>query len=123
MKKRVLLVEDNMDMVDIMRKGLEFLGYEVMVAENGLQAVEFAAEQSPDIIVMDILLPKVDGLEATSLIRKNPKTQSTPILAATALALPGHKEKCLQAGCDDYIAKPFTHRQLDAAISRLLLKS
>lgn len=120
MKKRVLLVEDNLATVDVMRQELEFLGYEVTVAENGVEAVEMAQSELPDLIVMDILMPKMDGLLAASRIRENPKTQSIPILAATAKALPGDREKCLQSGCDDYLAKPFTHRELGAAIRRLL---
>ncbi len=120
MKKRLLLVEDNPATADIIQTELEFLGYESMVADNGKKAVEMAVSQLPDLIIMDISLPKMDGLEATSLIRKNPKTKAMPILAATARALPGDKEKCLQGGCDGYIAKPFTHRELGAAIKKLI---
>ena len=120
MKRKILLVEDNPATVDVILKELEFLGYESIVAEDGKEGVDKAASQMPDLIIMDISLPKMDGLEATSMIHKNPKTQSIPILAATARALPGDKEKCLQAGCDDYIAKPFTHRELGAAIKKLL---
>jgi CheY-like chemotaxis protein len=120
MKKKILLAEDNAATVDVMQKELEFLGYESMVAKDGKEAVEMAASCLPDLIIMDISLPKMDGLEATSLIRKNPKTESIPILAATAKALPGDKAKCLQAGCNDYIAKPFTHHELGAAIKKLL---
>ena len=120
MKKRILLVEDNSATVDIIQTELEFLGYESTVADNGKKAVEMAASHLPDMIIMDISLPKMDGLEATSLIRKNPKTKAIPILAATARALPGDKEKCLLGGCDGYIAKPFTHRELGAAIKKLI---
>ncbi|MFQ5903691.1 MAG: response regulator [Candidatus Binatia bacterium] len=121
-KKKILLVEDNPATVDVIQKELEFLGYEFTVALDGKEGVEKAASYLPDLVIMDISLPKMDGLEASSLIRKNPKTQSIRILAATARALPGDKEKCLQAGCDDYIAKPFTHRELGAAIKKLLEK-
>ena len=120
MKKRILLVEDNPATVDVILKELEFLGYESVVAQDGKEAVEKASSYMPDLIIMDISLPKMDGLEASALIRKNAKTQSIRILAATARALPGDREKCLQAGCDDYIAKPFTHRELGAALTRLL---
>lgn len=120
MKKKVLLVEDNPATIDVLQKELAFLGYDVVVAEDGKQAVEKAASLLPDMIIMDISLPKMDGLEATAAIRKNPKTQPIPILAATARALPGDKEKCIQAGCDDYLAKPFSHRELGAAIKKLL---
>lgn len=120
MKKRILLVEDNTATIDVVQKELEFLGYEYVSAQDGKEAVEKAASYLPDLIIMDISLPKMDGLEASAAIRKNPKTESIPILAATARALPGDKEKCLQAGCTDYIAKPFTHRELGAALKKLL---
>ncbi len=120
MKRKILLVEDNPATVDIIQTELEYLGYDSAVAENGQKAVDLAATYQPDLIVMDISLPKMDGLEATNLIRNNSKTQNIPILAATARALPGDREKCIQAGCDDYIAKPFTHRELGAAIKKLL---
>lgn len=120
MKKNILLVEDNPVTIDVIVKELEFLGYDCIVAEDGKKAVDMSSSRLPDLIIMDISLPRMDGLEAATLIRNNPKTQSIPILAATARALPGDREKCLQAGCDDYIAKPFTHRELGAAIKRLL---
>lgn len=120
MKKRILLVEDNLATVDVMRQELEFLGYDVTVAKNGIEAVEMASSELPDLIVMDIRMPKMDGLQAASRIRKDPKTQAIPILAATAKALPGDRERCLAGGCDGYIAKPFTYKELGDAIKRLL---
>lgn len=120
MKKRILLVEDNLETIEVVRQELEVLGYEVLLAEDGVAAVEVATSQLPDLIVMDIRMPKMDGLQAASQIRKDPKTQSIPILAATAKALPGDREKCLASGCDDYLAKPFTHNELGAAIEKLL---
>ncbi len=120
MKRKILLVEDNPATVDIIQTELEFLGYDSAIAENGQKAVDLAATYRPDLIVMDISLPKMDGLEATTLIRNNSKTQNIPILAATARALPGDREKGIQAGCDDYIAKPFTHRELGAVIKKLI---
>lgn len=120
MQTRILLVEDDPGTVELMQQELEVLGYEVTVAENGVEAVKMAISQLPDLIVMDIRLPKMDGLQATTLIRDNPNTGNIPILAATVNALAGDREKCLEAGCNDYIAKPFTHRELGAAIKRLL---
>ena len=120
MKQKILLVEDNPATIDVIQKELEFLGYDCMVADDGKKGVDMASAHAPDLIIMDISLPKLDGLGATALIRQNPKTKAIPILAATARALPGDREKCLQGGCDDYIAKPFTHRELGAAIKKLL---
>jgi len=120
MKQKILLVEDNPVTIDVIQKELEYLGYDCVVADDGKKGVDMAVSHLPDLIIMDISLPKLDGLGATSLIRENPKTQAIPILAATARALPGDREKCLQGGCDDYIAKPFTHRELGAAIKKLL---
>jgi len=122
MKKRILLVEDHPGTIEVMQQELEVLGYEVTLAENGVKAVEMATSESPDLIVMDIIMPKMDGLQAASQIRKNPKTKDIPILAATALARPGDREKCLEGGCDGYIAKPFTHKQLGVAIEKLFEK-
>jgi two-component system, cell cycle response regulator DivK len=120
MKKRILLVEDNPATIDVVQKELEFLGYDAITADDGRKAVEMAEAHLPDLIIMDISLPQMDGLQATALIRDNPKTKSIPILAATARALPGDREKCIQSGCNDYIAKPFTHRELGAALKKLL---
>lgn len=119
MKKRVLLAEAHPETIEVMQLELEVLGFEVVVAQNGLEAVEKATAESPDLIVMDMLMPKMNGFQAVASIRQSPKTKGIPILAATALARPGDREKCLESGCDGYIAKPFTHRQLGAAIDRL----
>jgi two-component system cell cycle response regulator DivK len=119
-KKRVLLVEDEPNSIELTQLELEVLGYEVTVAENGVEGVEMAASLLPDIIVMDIRMPKMDGLRATSQIRKDPKTKDIPILAATARAMAGDKEKCLAAGCDSYISKPFSYKELGDAVEKLL---
>jgi CheY-like chemotaxis protein len=117
-KKRILVVEDTIDLSDLFHQALD----EVLLATDGEEAVRMAAASLPDLIVMDIVLPKIDGLEAASRIRKNPATRSIPILAVTALAMPGDEDKCLAGGCDDYIPKPFTIHELSAAITRLLNK-
>ena len=119
-KKRILLAEDDVDLAELFQTGLEFLGYGVRIARDGLQAVEMTTSEPPDLIIMDIRLPKMNGLEATTHIRRNPKTKDIPILAATALAMLGDREKCLAGGCDDYIAKPFTITELAAALKKLL---
>ncbi len=117
-KKRILLAEDHDDMT--LRQGLRVLGYEITVARDGLAAVEMAISQLPDLIVMDICLPEVDGFQAASLIRKNPQTQAIPIVAVAGKALPGDKEKCKAGGCNAYISKPFVFKELKATIEALL---
>jgi CheY-like chemotaxis protein len=95
-------------------------GYEVKLARDGLEAVEMASSQLPDLILMDITLPRMDGLQAASRIRKNPETQTIPILAVTARAMQGDQQKCLASGCDGYISKPFTVKELKGAIATVL---
>lgn len=123
MRKRVLLVEDHPDTSELIQRNLSHAGYDVLIAEDGYQAVAYASHLLPDVIIMDIMLPKMNGLEATAHIRRNPKTAAIPILAATALTAPGERERCLAAGCDDYLAKPFTHQQLALALSKLLQRA
>ncbi len=120
MKTKILLVEDNPATMEVMQQELEVLGYDVAVARDGAEAVEMAGSELPDLIIMDMLMPKMDGGEAAARIRKNPKTQAIPILAATAKALPEDRDICLASGCDDYIAKPFSYRELHDAIEKLL---
>ena len=120
MKQRVLLVEDHPDMIEVLSMGLEVLGYDVAIARDGVEAVEMATSAPPDLIVMDILLPKMDGFEASMRIRAHPKTRHIPILAATALCRDKDKAHCLASGCNDHLAKPFTHKELGQHIHRLL---
>jgi CheY-like chemotaxis protein len=119
-KTLVLLAEDSQVTAELIQKMLEFFGYQVIVARNGVEAVAKAAAEIPDLIVMDIHMPVMDGLQAAVEIRKDPKTKSIPILAATAKAMAGDEERCLASGCDSYISKPFTHTQLAAAVKKLL---
>ena len=123
MKTRVLLAEDNKDMLDVLRRGLEWLNYEIIAAKDGIEVVELATSEIPDLIIMDVVMPKMGGLEAASQIKNNPKTQAIPILAVTAMAQAGDQKRCLQSGCDAYVAKPFTFKNLEAAIKRLLKDS
>ena len=119
MKKKILLVEDDLRLLNLYQLELKE-SYDIVVAHNGKEALEMANVQLPDLVLMDIMMPVMDGLQAASQIRRNPKTQAIPILAATAKALTGDKENCLASGCSDYLAKPFTHRELDTAIRKLL---
>jgi len=120
MKKKILIVDDNRDLCHIVQMHLELLGYDSILAVNGKEAVDMATSHLPDLIVMDIMLPVMDGLQATRLIREHPNTQSTPILAMTAKVTSEDKEECLRSGCDDFIAKPFTSKQLTSIVEKLL---
>ena len=123
MKKKILLVDDDLDMIYVHRRLVQNLDYDSILAANGKEAVEMAATQLPDLILLNIMLPVMDGLQAIRLIRQNPKTRSIPILAVTVLATHKDKEECLQSGCDEYICKPFTPLQLAFRIEKLLKSS
>ena len=120
MKKRILLVEDNEATVEVMVLQIKFLGYDIIVARNGADALELLAKELPDLIIMDIQMPKMDGFQAVSRIKNDARTQSIPVLAATAKAMAGDKERCLASGFDGYLAKPFTHAELGSAIETCL---
>ncbi|HEV8342630.1 MAG TPA: response regulator [Candidatus Binatia bacterium] len=120
MRKHILVAEDNEDMAELYCLQLEALGYDVTVVRNGSKVLEVAPLLLPDLVIMDLLMPIMDGLTAVRQMRENPATRNIPILAATAKAMEGDQEKCLAAGCDGYIAKPFTLRDLGLAIAALL---
>lgn len=122
MKTKILIVEDNEDVVAFLKDLLGTPGYNTVVATDGKQAVDMASEHLPDLIMMDIVLPEMNGLEAARRIRLNPQCQSIPILAVTARVLPKAREQCLQSGCNDYISKPFSPKQLLSRIQKLLQK-
>ncbi len=121
MTKKILIVEDNIDLVQVLGLTLEFEGYEVIWAADGNQALNMAASKLPDLILLDLSLPDMDGLEVARQIRQNQKTHSIPILATTGRVSFEDKEKCLQNGCDDYISKPYTPKELVARIEKLLM--
>ncbi len=120
MSKKILIVDDDPDLCHILQAHFEMLGYVSILAVNGKEAVDLATSQVPDLIIMDILLPVMDGLQATRLIREDPKTQSIPILAMTAKTTPKDKENCIQSGCDDFLEKPFPVKKLTSIIEKLL---
>ena len=123
MTKRILVVEDQEDNRQILRDLLTNAGYEPTEAENGEEALAAVAKQRPDLILMDIQLPIMDGYETTRRIRTNPDLKSVPIIAVTSYALAGDEGKALAAGCDAYVTKPFSPRQLLAKIREYLPKS
>jgi PAS domain S-box-containing protein len=116
----ILLAEDNEANIQTFKSYLTAINYRIAIARNGEEAVARAKDQSPDIIVMDIQMPKMDGLEAISLIRVDAQTATIPIIALTALAMEGDRERCLKAGANEYLTKPVKLKQLADKI-RLLL--
>ena len=103
---RVLVVEDNERNMKLVRDVLEAAGYRTLEATTGGQAVELAAQHSPDLVLMDIRLPDIDGVEALNRLRADERTASIPVLAVTAQAMHGDRDRFLAAGFDDYISKP-----------------
>jgi CheY-like chemotaxis protein len=116
---RILLAEDNAMNIEIMTDYLHAQGYEVIVAKNGIEAIALAQSHHPQLILMDIQMPRMDGLEATRQIRET-VAQPIPIIALTALAMPGDADRCRDAGANDYLAKPVKLKQLAATVERYL---
>ena len=116
MSKRILVVEDQMDNRQILRDLLTSVGFNLVEAEDGAQGVAAAETHRPDLILMDIQMPVLDGYEATRRIKANPELKAIPIIVVTSYALSGDEEKARAAGCDDYITKPYSPRQLLAKI-------
>ncbi len=120
MTKRILVVEDEEDNRQILRDLLATSGYEMVEAEDGEQALAAVDQHRPDLILMDIQLPIMDGYEATRRIRANPANKRIPIIAVTSYALSGNESMALAAGCDAYVPKPYSPRELLAKIREFL---
>ena len=118
---RLLYVEDNDDNVYMLKMRLELLGdFEVITAENGERGYETAVAERPDIILMDLEMPIVDGWEATRRLKNNPATRDIPVIAFSAHALAGERDKALAAGCEEFDTKPVEFDRLVAKVQRLL---
>ena len=117
---KILLVEDNEMNRDMLARRLERKGFEVVIAIDGKAGIDMASSANPDIILMDLSLPVIDGWEATRQIKANPATQSIPVIALTAHAMAGDEQKALEAGCDDYDTKPIDLKRLLDKIESLL---
>ena len=120
MTKRILIIEDQEDNRTIMRDLLTGAGFELIEAMNGEEGVKLAQSERPDLILMDIQLPIIDGYEATRQIRAMDDLKSIPIIAVTSYALSGDEAKASAAGCNGYVAKPFSPRQLLAKVREFL---
>ncbi|HEX6694094.1 MAG TPA: response regulator [Longimicrobiales bacterium] len=114
----ILVAEDHLDSRDALRALLEAFGYRVLVAVDGRQAVEIAISETPDLVLMDIMMPEMDGFEATRALRGDARTANMPIIAVTAME--GAQQLALQAGADDFVRKPVDIRGLVAKVHRFL---
>jgi two-component system cell cycle response regulator DivK len=117
---RILLVEDNDMNRDMLSRRLVRNGYEVLLAMDGQQGIDMALSERPDLILMDMSLPVIDGWEATRRIKLNDATRQIPVIALTAHAMAGDREKTMEAGCDDYDTKPVEISRLVRKIAALL---
>jgi two-component system cell cycle response regulator DivK len=120
MGKTILIVEDEPRNLKLLRDLLQRFGYEILEALDGEQGVKLAGERMPDLILMDIMMPKMDGLEATRIIKANTKTKHIPIIALTSYAMKGDREKTIEAGCDGYLAKPIDIKEVLKTIETYL---
>jgi len=120
MAHRILYVEDNFQNKRLVRKILNARGYEVLEAGDGLTAIEMATRELPDLILMDISLPGIDGIEATQRIKASTGTSHIPIVALTANAMRGDRERFIAAGCDDYLPKPISTAELLGMLKKYL---
>ncbi|MCA1686347.1 MAG: response regulator [Planctomycetia bacterium] len=119
---KILIVEDNEENWDVLSRRLRRRGFDVALAHDGVQGVAAALAESPDLILMDMNMPLVDGWEATRQIRANPATRAIPVIALTAHGMDGDRERAIEAGCDDHHAKPFELPRLLAQIDALLTR-
>ena len=117
---KILLVEDNELNRDMLSRRLIRRGYEVVLAVDGEEALTSAAREQPDLILMDMSLPKVDGWEATRRLKADPSLGAIPVIALTAHAMAGDRERALEAGCDEFDTKPIEFERLLAKMERLL---
>ena len=120
---KILLVEDNEMNRDMLARRLRRRDYEVVIAVDGQEGIDMATSETPDIILMDLSLPLIDGWEATTTIKADEATQHIPVIALTAHAMMGDRERALEAGCDDFDTKPVEFKRLLSKIDKLLTQS
>ncbi|MEA3359495.1 MAG: response regulator [Thermodesulfobacteriota bacterium] len=119
---KILIVEDNQDNRELIVKALRINGYKLIEAVDGEEAIEKAKSEKPDLILMDLFIPKIDGYEVTRRLKENDEFKNIPVIACTAHAMKGDMEDALAAGCDGYIPKPIDVRQLSNQINSFLHK-
>ena len=121
--QKVLVVEDHPAMRALLVHQVKMMGFSPVAASDGCDGVEKAIQEAPILILMDIMMPGLDGLEAARILRSNGATKHIPILAATVLFSEYDLESCLEAGCSDYLVKPFTYQQFRAKVAKLVPRS
>jgi two-component system cell cycle response regulator DivK len=121
--KKVLIVEDHADMRELLSWQVELMGFMPIPAKHGKEGVDKAISERPSLILMDIMMPGMDGWEAARTLRANPETKDIPILAATALFRDSDLKNCLDSGCNSYIVKPFTFQELQGKLRELIPSS
>ncbi len=122
MKGKILVVEDNPLNMKLLEMVLRAKNYTLLKATDGEEALDMAMREQPDLIIMDIQLPKMSGLEVTRKLRETPAFSHTPIIGVTAYAMKGDKEKVIESGCDAYLPKPINTRELPEVIAKMLLQ-
>ena len=122
MKGKILVVEDNPLNMKLLEMVLRAKNYTLLKATDGEEALDMAMREQPDLIIMDIQLPKMSGLEVTRKLRETPAFSHTPIIGVTAYAMKGDKEKVIESGCDAYLSKPINTRELPEVIAKMLLR-
>ena len=118
--KKILIVEDHADMRELLTWQIELMGFLPIPAKHGKEGVEKAVAEQPNLILLDIMMPGMDGWEAARTLRANPETKDIPILAATALFRDSDLKSCLDAGCNGYIVKPFTFQELQGKVREFI---
>jgi len=118
--KKILIIEDNEKNRRLMRDVLRYYDYEIIEAENGDEGIKKARHYKPDLILMDMQMPLMDGFTATQILKNAPETKDIKIIAVTSFAMVGDREKIMQSGCDDYMSKPIDTRALPEIVKGLL---
>ncbi len=121
--KRVLVVEDHPDMRKLLSLELELMGFEPIIARDAREGIAKAISEKPNLVLLDILMPDMDGRDAARILRSTPATKNIVIIAETALSYQKDLNSCLQAGCDDYLVKPFTYKALEKKLHDLIFRN
>ncbi len=118
--KKILIVEDHTDMRELLTWQVELMGFAAVTAKQGSEGLQKAQSENPDLIILDIMMPGMDGWQAARELKDNPATKDIPILAATALFRDTDLQTCMDSGCNGYIVKPFTFQELQAKVKELI---